>query len=312
MLKKAEKGDHCLNCNQELQGENFCPNCGQKNDTRRLSFWDMLAESFTNIFALDSKIFNSLKPLFFKPGKLTKEYVSGKRTKYIHPIRLYLGASILFFTIYSLSFDAPNIVHTNVEEGTEGPGVRIAEVKDTNSTEYKIIELIESGADLSTEEALDSVGLENTVGNRWTYFIIHKTYSMDSADKKNQFSEYFRSKIPIFIFVFLPVFALALRLVYVRRDFYYLEHLVFSLHNLAALFLVWALILPTGLIAGYRDIFTITMFLLFGAYVLIGMKKFYNQAWGKTVLKFIIINLVGLFISIFFLVLGLMIVLITY
>lgn len=313
MLKKAKKGDHCLNCKQELSGENFCPNCGQKNDSRRLTFWDMLTESFTNLFALDSKIFNSLKPLFTKPGKLTEEYVKGKRTKFIHPVRLYLGASILLFTVFSLTNKAPDVVHYNETPETNEELVELVPSVDTNNVSNKILLFINKGYNLGIDEGLDSIGVPKTMGNKMTYLLLAKAYNFNDKEEQNKFSEYFRSKLPIAIFIFLPLFALALRLVYVQRDYYYLDHLIFTFHNVALLFLLWTVVLLIGLSgSNAQDFATNIMFLVFLVYTVIATKNFYKQGWGKTILKYIIINLMGLVMSIFFLVLTLVIVLTLY
>ncbi len=319
MSKKQKKGDSCLNCNQELKGENYCPNCGQKNDTRRLTFWDMLAESFTNTFALDSKIFNSLKPLFFSPGKLTKEYVSGKRTQFIHPIRLYLGASIILFTVLSLITETPNNVHINnndsdttqVEESIIEP--ESYESDSINDyTRMGILIETEPEPELNAEEALDSLGIPKTFSKKLTYNFLQNAHKLNQTNEQDKFNNHLLSKLPIAIFIFLPLFALALRLVYVRRDFYYLDHLIFTFHNVALLFFMWTVVFLIGLIDGTEDISTKIMFLVFAVYTVFAMKKFYKQGWGKTILKYIIINILGLVMSLFFLVLTLVIILATY
>ena len=50
-----------------------------------------------DIFAFDSRFMKSNTPLFLKPGKITKEYNSGKRVRFVLPFRHYLIISIIFF-----------------------------------------------------------------------------------------------------------------------------------------------------------------------------------------------------------------------
>ncbi|MBS0488269.1 MAG: DUF3667 domain-containing protein [Proteobacteria bacterium] len=89
----------CLNCGAELHGDH-CHVCGQpvKGMIRPLS--SMLHDVADTIFNIDSRIFHSLLPLYFRPGFLTREYFAGRRTRYVTPFRLYFFLSVLaFFTI---------------------------------------------------------------------------------------------------------------------------------------------------------------------------------------------------------------------
>ena len=102
-LNKNKRGVECLNCKQPLSSiDNFCSNCGQVNDLRSLSIKQFFSEFFSGFFAFDTRTLNTLKPLLFSPGKVSKNYINGKRVKYVNPFKLYLHTSILFFLIISL------------------------------------------------------------------------------------------------------------------------------------------------------------------------------------------------------------------
>lgn len=101
---KQAKGLECLNCGMPLlQNENFCSYCGQKNTTDRLSFNNFMNSLFSGFFAYDSRFWRTFIPLLIKPGKVAKEYISGKREKYVNPFQLYLHVSIIFFLILGIS-----------------------------------------------------------------------------------------------------------------------------------------------------------------------------------------------------------------
>ncbi len=101
---KQTKGLECLNCGMPLlQNENFCSYCGQKNTTDRLSFNNFINSLFSGFFAYDSRFWRTFIPLLIKPGKVAKEYISGKREKYVNPFQLYLHVSIIFFLILGIS-----------------------------------------------------------------------------------------------------------------------------------------------------------------------------------------------------------------
>lgn len=96
-IKIPIKGLTCLNCEYPLQGnENFCPECGQQNDIRRVSVKEMISHFLGGFFAFDNLFFRTLKPLLFQPGKVTKEFLEGKRKKYTNPFIFLLHSAIVF------------------------------------------------------------------------------------------------------------------------------------------------------------------------------------------------------------------------
>jgi len=106
------KGLECLNCGQPLlKEENFCSYCGQKNTTDRLSFNNFMNSLFSGFFAYDSRFWRTFIPLLIKPGKVAKEYISGKREKYVNPFQLYLHVSIIFFLILGISNQIDSAKH---------------------------------------------------------------------------------------------------------------------------------------------------------------------------------------------------------
>ena len=85
----------CGNCGAELQGA-FCHACGQKVTGPDVSLHDFFHEAFHEFAHLDGKIVQTLRLLMTKPGMLTKEFLEGRRARYISPLRLYLTCSLLF------------------------------------------------------------------------------------------------------------------------------------------------------------------------------------------------------------------------
>jgi len=97
IIQAKDNGEskECQNCGYKDSG-NFCSNCGQSFTELNRPLKDILAE-VGDIVNLDSRIFRSIPPFLFKPGFLTREYLAGKRKKYMSPFRLYLLLSLLFF-----------------------------------------------------------------------------------------------------------------------------------------------------------------------------------------------------------------------
>src|SRR5438094_5751722 len=87
---------HCENCGAQLQGH-WCAKCGQPAIDYRRSFRHVVADLLNEFLNWDSKFFATIGLLVVRPWKLTNQFLAGHRVRYVHPLRLYLLASILFF-----------------------------------------------------------------------------------------------------------------------------------------------------------------------------------------------------------------------
>lgn len=97
------RGNKCLNCENDIsENDNFCSYCGQVNDLQKVSLKQYLSAYFDDFFSFDSRLLNTVVALIFKPGYVTKNYVSGKRMRYINPFKLYIQITILFFLVVGI------------------------------------------------------------------------------------------------------------------------------------------------------------------------------------------------------------------
>jgi len=100
---KNIRGKTCLNCENDISEEdNFCPHCGQVNDLKKVSLKQYLSAYFDDFLSFDSRFLNTIVGLVFKPGFVTKNYVEGKRMRYMNPFRLYIQITILFFLVVGI------------------------------------------------------------------------------------------------------------------------------------------------------------------------------------------------------------------
>jgi len=111
---------HCENCGAQLEGH-WCAKCGQPAIDYRRSFRHVIADLLNEFLNWDSKFFATIGLLLARPWKLTNEFLAGHRVRYVHPLRLYLLASILFFfafnyAIKSAHFDPINLSPENRAE----------------------------------------------------------------------------------------------------------------------------------------------------------------------------------------------------
>ena len=93
------KEKNCLNCGTLVHGK-YCHICGQENIEPKESFWGMITHFFNDITHFDGKFFSSMKWMIRKPGFLSTEYINGRRASYLHPVRMYVFTSALFFIIF--------------------------------------------------------------------------------------------------------------------------------------------------------------------------------------------------------------------
>jgi hypothetical protein len=98
-MKKHYRHDkNCLNCGAELQGH-FCHQCGQENLEVKEPFWHFFSHSISHYFHFDDKFFSTIRPLLTQPGYLTQQYLEGKRTRFLHPVSMYIFVSIVYFLV---------------------------------------------------------------------------------------------------------------------------------------------------------------------------------------------------------------------
>src|SRR3954471_3838415 len=94
----AEPLTHCENCGTPLAGE-FCSHCGQHAIDYRRSILRVLWDAADSFLNWDTKFLHSLNQLLIRPWGLTNDFNAGRRARYVHPLRLYLIASIVFFLL---------------------------------------------------------------------------------------------------------------------------------------------------------------------------------------------------------------------
>ena len=132
----------CLNCNSELYGK-FCHQCGQENIEPKETVWGLVSHFFYDITHFDGKFFSTTANLIRRPGFLPKEYLAGRRARYLHPIRMYVFTSAVFFLVF---FSAFHVSHL--------PGIKVGDMQ-LNAADSQAIKL-DSAEDAALKDAGDS------------------------------------------------------------------------------------------------------------------------------------------------------------
>ena len=126
---------------------------------------------------------------------------------------------------------------------------------------------------------------------------VNKKFENDPDNALRSIGDKVLHKLPYMLLLSLPLFALLLKLVYIRRkNFYYADHGVFSIHLYVFTFLMLLVLFSLGELFSVLkwDWFGWVVFIfLLGIYFYLykAMRKFYEQRRGKTILKFLIVSL---------------------
>jgi len=150
-VKRLAGSPACLNCGTELAGP-FCHYCGQPDKNLMRFFPVLLRELLEDFFDYDSRFARTMKPLLFHPGRLTRDYLDGRRFRYTPPLRLYIFASMAFFLVAAMLAGSALTI-SNTEDG-EGKSIRLGGGHISAQIDQKLDEAISSG-DMSEADAAE-------------------------------------------------------------------------------------------------------------------------------------------------------------
>ncbi|WP_259067644.1 DUF3667 domain-containing protein [Mucilaginibacter sp. X4EP1] len=146
MKKHYRHENDCLNCGTILEGK-FCHNCGQENLQIKESFGHMMNHAISDYFHFDQQFFHTLKPLFFSPGKLTNEYMAGRRAQFLHPVKMYIFISLIYFLLV-------------FKENKEADKVEVKQINTEHfqdSVKKVAIDKIKNNKDLTPEQKKETI-----------------------------------------------------------------------------------------------------------------------------------------------------------
>ncbi len=112
----------CGNCGAELLGDH-CYRCGQPVRGLVRHFSSVVGDFLDSVFNLDSRTLQTLGPLFFRPGFLTREYFAGRRVRYVTPVRMFVFLVLIAFFVSNLALDVENAVEADGDEDVIAVGV---------------------------------------------------------------------------------------------------------------------------------------------------------------------------------------------
>ena len=270
----------CQNCETPTPG-NFCPECGQDSRDHRVALRLLVVGLWNDLFTFDNRFWRSLVLLLFKPGALTERFVSGRRVRYIPPARMYLFISLIFFFLMSTFVEGEIRESGGLSRSesdltaAEGDSIRAA-VRDTLDARLADTPGGDVAAEFANGFASGLAGATAQDDGLAHGSIFGKDFALDETSLIGAVIKL----LPKGMFLLLPLFALVLKLVYVRSGRPYVEHLIFSLHFHAFIFML----LTVSLLSTKPEIW-LAAFCIFYVYLYLAMKRVYGQGWGKTWVK---------------------------
>ena len=326
--KKKLGSDTCLNCGHKEEREfNFCPNCGQKARESKITLKVLIGEIFSNIFDLDSSFYRSffLLPL---PAYLSKKYVKGERKQYLNPIRFFFISMIMFFALLVSYLNTDNIDKITADQLARIEKSELLEKfeKELEKKEYDSLDQTNIDSlraslfrgivlpqldtvfstspdnlvriDLATEFKLLRRDLYHTPISEitadmkdegWVKKILVQQFIRVTRDHKSALTFSLGNGIWVVIATIIMI-AFLMKLFYIRRKKYLIEHAIILFHTHAFAFVVGSVIM---LVAKFSD-FGSEIYAIGAAvsliYTILSLKFYYGQGWIKTLTKFLIIS----------------------
>jgi hypothetical protein len=313
--------DHpdCLNCGTELQGQ-YCGNCGQRARSRLISLWELLQDAFGDLFEIDSRLWRTIIPLLVRPGRLTRDYLEGRRARYMPPFRMYLVLSVIFFVV--AFFDPQDDLSLLFEPEPETTPEEVTELgKETESEVHEVLnELVEEGvitpeqsepAEAGARETNVHIGVAGDGENDFDFQInpetgectftgqdqlpdwmqmrltkerLENTCERVGADDGKTLGNLVLDNIPVALIVLLPVMALVLKGLYPLSRRYFVEHLLFFVHFHAFFFLILTLQILFSRFAGLVHVpepVSIPMLVAASFYIPVYLYKAMRHVYGQ-------------------------------
>ncbi|MFO1407573.1 MAG: DUF4286 family protein [Steroidobacteraceae bacterium] len=368
--------ENCLNCGEVLTGQH-CSHCGQRARVRVLSLWGLTRDLLDDVLDWDARIWRTLRPLAFQPGRLTIDYLRGKRASYTPPFRMYLLLSVAFFVVATFGSDPGSVVHFNVDkdggtnfqigpgesppaDGAAGGAAKTAQgTQDGGTPATGAVAKAPAAAakpapvrlDAETEKLVDAIvkrvpekdraqarreletklatmppeklgAVKSVLEDPCTSDQLHVElgpWTQDYAPRLRQacskvwadtpsYGRALVQNVPKMMFIFLPLIAAVMFVLYLGSGRYFVEHLLFVVHYHAFFFLAGLVILLVqhsawlapgsayakgALVVGGSMTFALALYA--PAYLYVAMRRVYGQGRVVTFLKFGALGIAYLF-----------------
>jgi hypothetical protein len=275
----------CDNCGASVAGR-YCGECGQRLEPPVHSLLHFIQVAAEDVTHADSRLWRTLWALLTQPGYLTHEFLCGRRARYLPPVRLYLVLSVVFFLWAAVSPDDTRAIQISAPD-SGAPTARVTPLAGTTTSVFSPALPGESAEQRTARlcgQLLNYDGpWHEPLMRAW-----HKSCPRVVADNGRALVAAYIHNIPRAMFLFLPLLAAVMMLMYWRPRHYYVEHLLLLVHNHAFVFLAVLLVWPlSSLLGGIGTWARAAVVLYVPYYMFRSMRVVYGQGRGLTLAKLV-------------------------
>src|ERR1019366_1203279 len=221
-----------------------------------------------NLFHFEGKFFVTVAWLLAKPGRITLEFIAGRRASQLNPLRFYIFVSVLFFLGLSLLnhghlIDIPrqavDDLQLDIGKQVQKGNSLISDFTPEEKAELirRVTEAAKTDGKFDRDAVIASIREARKSTAATAAAPVKKgTHTKVRIDRSSELGRSLARKIgsgeltlrdiwdaiehriPTLLFLGVPLFALLLKIFYIRSGKFYVEHLIFSLHLHTWLFLV--------------------------------------------------------------------------
>lgn len=264
----------CPNCTEPVLGP-YCVACGQETIIETPTVMEFVHETLHHYVAAEGKIWRTLWLLVGVPGALTRDYLEGRRKRYIRPVQLYLTLSFVFFLLAGLSGALTAIPGSvKVEHNVDEAGRAISLDPEVKAQ----ISQIQSDPEAQASVEQVRKGLA-TLADVWQERV--KAADGDASKALGKVFENALHRVPIALFILMPLLAVILNLLYIGRKLPYGAHLLFAIHLHAFFF---ALLIVS--LIPFPDAVQAPLWILAPSlYLLLALHRVYGGRWWPQILR---------------------------
>lgn len=270
----------CENCSYNYnEKEKYCSNCGQKIG-EKFSLKLMFSHTIANYFSLDSSLKRSIIPLLFKPGFLAQEFVNGKRTKYIHPAKLYFFISFIFFITLSFSFEK-QIQSISSQFNSSKFTSTSDTISDSDSSVFQLDYSENQPSTGNESEDAEKITINLSPNSSIMSNIAEKIIGFDKASF-SLFLNNFVNNLPFSLFFSVPIFAVFLWIILGRRRGAFAEHFTFSLYYFTFTFISILITIGLNIMINEINLLLFLVLLINWIFLANSMRRFYSISTRKS------------------------------
>jgi hypothetical protein len=312
--------DTCANCGTRAPGR-YCAACGQRQ-SHPMTVLAFLRRSLAEIVDVDGRVLRTVRD-YVPPGTVTRQYLAGKRRRYIRPFRLYLTTSFVFFLLVAYAVpEEPSPSDAAAGAPVDTVTVRRATYDSLVAASHAPSDAASGDAASADAASADAASATTRRGPRADAPVpdtsrttaeearVVRLAPVTSEKRADRALQVVLRNAAQMMFVLVPLFAFLLQVAFLKYT--YVQHLIFTLHVHVFGFVVVSgaplleIMLESGTDATVAElslsgIYAVSATLGVLAYVWCAMRRVYDVGWFRSLFVTLVLGVLYLFTFVFLL-----------